>query len=626
MDKTREVSFHTFLKAMRKGKNITLERLCRGICSVSMLGRIEAGERLPEKMIRDRFMERLGLPNDCFEDYLQPDEYALWQGRKALLLAVENGDCQKAESLITQYEQENRRQSNVVERQFYLVMKGLLMQYRNTPEDELRTLCENALRLTVPEAAYDKWEEQLLSLQEWNLLLDYIRFGGDIGRIEGAEDAYAYQKAAYELMMEKLLDAVTDVYGRVKIFPKAVYYYVMAQMAQPQKDWECERLLRFCRQAVAMLRVTGRMHYLYELLGLKEKLLTASGEEKLFDSELQELAEAREMKGVLVALYQKYKVPEKTQHCCYLYWQTDNESLGDVVRRRRRMLGLTQEQLCEGVCGVKTLRRLEQNKTKAQMPVVRGLLARLGLPFEYQRMQIIADNYEAVVLFREMQKATNAHDVERVEKLLQRLEQLIPMENIHNRQETKRTEAINRFEQGKLKREEYVERIQEALEYTIALKNIKNLREGYMTCNEIGCIYNIATCVDEKEAGMYFQPLWEMYRRYEEENDVEANISMYLFIMKGIASYLGNVGRYRESNEISDRAVEESLKSGRGHMLHDYIYNNCWNDMECQKRGTGTETACSGQAELQACIVLSRFWQEKYYEEHYRKKMAEWYD
>ena len=91
------------------------------------------------------------------------------------------------------------------------------------------------------------------------------------------------------------------------------------------------------------------------------------------------------------------------------------------------MLGMTQEELCKDICGVKTLRRLEQNKTRAQMPVVSGLLARLGLPFEYQRMQIIADNYEAAVLFREVQTAANAYDTERVEKLLQRLVGLIPM-------------------------------------------------------------------------------------------------------------------------------------------------------------------------------------------------------
>lgn len=623
MDKTQEVTFHTFLKAMRKGKKVTLDRLSKGICSASMLARIEAGERLPEKIVRDRFLERLGLTNDWYEDYLQPDEYVVWKSWKALLRAVENKDYKEADSLIEQYEQDNRHHSNVVERQFYLAMKGQLAQYRNVPEAELCMLYEKALRLTVPEVWYDKWRKQLFSLQEWNLLLEYIHFGGNIGKIEWEEDPYAYQKAAYELLLEGFQNLVKDVYGRVKIFPKAVYYYCMVQMKQPKEDWECEKLLRLCRQAIAMLRSTGRMYYLYELLEIKEKLFTAFEQGALFE---KEMTETKELKKVLSALYQKYHVSERTENCCYLYWQTDNDSIGDVIRKRRKLLGLTQKQLCEGICEPRTLQRLENNKTRAQMAVVRQLLERLGLPFEYQRMEIVSDNYEAVVLYREMNKAANAHEEDRVETLLQRLVPLISMQNIQNRQDIKRSEAINQLAQGKITREEYVEQMEEALGYTAASADMKNLQEGYLTCTEIGCIYNIATRMEEREAWQYFKPLWEIYNRYEEENDVEAHISMYLLVMKGIASHLGNVGRYRESNGISDRAIKESLKSGRVYMLHNYLYNKCWNDMECQKQRIPTETACGGQAGLQACILLSRFCQEKSYEAHYRRKMKEWYD
>lgn len=622
-DKTHEVTFHTFLKAMRKGKKVTLDRLSRGICSSSMLARIEAGERLPEKIVRDRFLERLGLTNDGYEDYLQPDEYALWKSRQNLLRAVENKDVKEADRLIVRYEQDSQNQSNVIERQFYLAMKGQLAQYRNAQEAELRLLYEKALGLTVPDVTYDKWKKQLFSVQEWNLLLEYIHFGGNIGRIEWEEAPYAYRKAAYELLLEEFQKAVTDVYGRVKIFPKAVYYYGTAQMKQPGADWECEKLLRLCRQAIAMLRSTGRMYYLYELLEMKEKLLAVSGQGTLLE---KEMAETKELKQVLSDLYQKYHVSERTENCCYLYWQTDNESIGNVIRKRRRLLGLTQKQLCKGICEPRTLQRLEMNKTRAQTAVVRKLLERLRLPVECQRMEIISDNYEAVVLYREMNRAANAHEEDKVEKLLQRLVPLLSMQNICNRQEIKRSEAINQLAQGKIGRKEYVEQIKEALEYTVALTDMKNLQNGYLTCVEIECIYNIMTRVEEGEAWQYFKPLWDTYNRYEEENDVEAHISMYLLVMKGIASHLGNAGRYQESNRISDRAIRESLKSGRVYMLHNYMYNKCWNDMECQKKGISAETACSGQAELQACILLSRFCQEKSYEAHYCRKMKEWYD
>lgn len=160
-EKTHEITFNTFLKAMRKGKKVSIARLSRGICSASMLARIEAGERLPEKIVRDRFLERLGLTNDGYEDYLQPDEYALWKSRQDLLRAVENKDVKEADRLIVRYEQNSQNQSNVIERQFYLAMKGQLAQYRNEQETELRSLYGKALGLTVPDVAYDKWRKQL---------------------------------------------------------------------------------------------------------------------------------------------------------------------------------------------------------------------------------------------------------------------------------------------------------------------------------------------------------------------------------------------------------------------------------------------------------------------------------
>ena len=76
-----KIYFHNFLTGMRTGKDITLEQLSLGLCTPAMLSFIEAGERQPDKLTRDRLTERLGFENDGFEDFLQPDEYEQWQDR-----------------------------------------------------------------------------------------------------------------------------------------------------------------------------------------------------------------------------------------------------------------------------------------------------------------------------------------------------------------------------------------------------------------------------------------------------------------------------------------------------------------------------------------------------------------
>lgn len=54
--------------------------------------------------------------------------------------------------------------------------------------------------------------------------------------------------------------------------------------------------------------------------------------------------------------------------------------LGEVVRQQRKMLGLSQEQLCEGLCVPMTLSRFETNRQTPSRDCVMAILQRLGLP------------------------------------------------------------------------------------------------------------------------------------------------------------------------------------------------------------------------------------------------------
>ena len=54
--------------------------------------------------------------------------------------------------------------------------------------------------------------------------------------------------------------------------------------------------------------------------------------------------------------------------------------LGEVIRQRRMELGLTQEQLCEGICEPMTISRFENGKQTPSRNRIIAILQRLGLP------------------------------------------------------------------------------------------------------------------------------------------------------------------------------------------------------------------------------------------------------
>ena len=672
MQRKEKIYFHNFLTGMRTGQNVTLEQLGWGLYSADMLSRIEAGERLPDKMTRDRLMERLGFEDDGFEDYLQPDEYDLWELRDRPVRAVDAGDVPEAERLLQLLEQEDTEE-NVVLRQLCLTMRAQLMQYRGASEEELREIFGEALSCTVPDIALGKWCGSLLAVQEWNLLAEYIRCGGDAGPVAGGEASDPYAVRAMEKLLEAVRASSKDVYSRAKICPKAAYYLCLEQLkAQPEPSAAvCRRLLQICAEAVEDLRSCMRMYWLCELLELMERILVMlaglslaeSGERATASFELawdrlrqktaqqQSMAEAaaysvedmaamgmpddaeslalltgqiRQWREVLTGLYREYGVSEHMENCCYLYSQTQNYRIGDVVRKRRRMLGMSVQELCQGICSEKTFRRLENNKMKTQRAIWRELFCRLGLSPECKRESVVTERHEVINMYRSAKDALNNRETEKVHRLLQQMKEALDEEIPANRQELKHMECLCRLHKQVISAEECAAGIKEALQYSVPLESIKRAKDGtdiYLTCAELECLYNIAMKSKDEAEELNIELLESIARQCMPEDSIHTYINVYELIMNGVASRLGDAGDYEKSTEISERVMRECLSARRMGMLASSLYNRLWNKMEEVKKGTSAEPGISAAQELQKCIQLARLCKRTFFEKFYYDKL-----
>ena len=667
-----KIYFHNFLTGMRTGKDITLEQLSLGLCTPAMLSLIEADKRQPDKLTRDRLTERLGFENDGFEDFLQPDEYEQWQNRDRLLRAVDAGDIPEAERLLELLEQEMAEDS-IVFRQFVLTMRAQLMQYKEASREELREAFGRAMSLTVPDVASGTWAGRLLAAQEWNLLLEYIRHGGDAGPVTEPEPSGTYTARALEKLLDALRGSSMDGYSYAKVYPKAAYFLCLELMKAPLDSALCRRILRISAEAVETLRSCQRMYWLYELLELMERVLgllaglvqpgpkepalvsfdrvwnqlggtaakpqspagtAASGPERpeawtlSEDSESLALltAQIREWRMLLAEIYREYGIPMNMENCCYLYSQTQNYCIGDVIRKRRRMLGLSVRELCEGICSEKTLRRLENNKTKSQRAVWSELFCRLGLSPEYQRESVVTGQRDVLLLYRASKDASNNYDTEETRRLLEHLKKLLPMDIPINRQELERKDCLNKLQKKEITAEECVIRLKKALQYTIPLESIKMAKDGpdiYLTCAELGCVYNIAMKSRDEAEEFNLDLLQSVTRQCIPEDSIHTFINMYELIMTGVASRLGDAGEYEKSTEISEKVMKECLLTHRMYMLQDCLYNRLWNQIEAAKKGTSAVPAIPIDRELQKCIQLARFCKETFYEAFYIQKTTE---
>ncbi len=665
-----KIYFHNFLTGMRTGKDITLEQLSLGLCTPAMLSLIEADKRQPDKLTRDRLTERLGFENDGFEDFLQPDEYEQWQNRDRLLRAVDAGDIPEAERLLELLEQEMAEDS-IVFRQFVLTMRAQLMQYKEASREELRETFGRAMSLTVPDVASGTWAGRLLAAQEWNLLLEYIRHGGDAGPVTEPEPSGTYTARALEKLLDALRGSSMDGYSYAKVYPKAAYFLCLELMKAPLDSALCRRILRISAEAVEILRSCQRMYWLYELLELMERVLgllaglvqpgpkepapvsfdrvwnqlggtaakpqspagtAASGPERpeawtlSEDSESLALltAQIREWRMLLAEIYQEYGIPMNMENCCYLYSQTQNYCIGDVIRKRRRMLSLSVRELCEGICSEKTLRRLENNKTKSQRAVWSELFCRLGLSPEYQRESVVTGQRDVLLMYRASGDTLNNHDTEETQRLLEQLKKLLPMDIPINRQELERKDCLNKLQKKEITAEECVIRLKKALQYTIPLESIKMAKDGpdiYLTCTELGCIYNTAMKSKDEAEEFNLDLLQSVTRQCIPDDSIDTFINMYELIMSGVASRLGSAGEYNKSTEISEKAMKKCLSARRMGTLHQFLYNRLWNRIESAKKSTSTALEIPITQELWKCIQLTNFCKETFHEKFYINKL-----
>ena len=595
--------FPSLIRKARGIQGITLEALCKDICSFSMMGRVEKGERFLSKELRDRILARLGVCSDGYENFLFREDYIVWKRQQQIVGAIERCDYQTAEKLLAYYDSaddigENEDEGRIG-RQFGLVMKAQIMKKRHEDPAVIAKMCEQAVKLTVSDIDQKSVNELCLSVQELDMILEYERYCHPERLASRCEEILTYIKSD-----------IFDTYCYAKIYPKVVYYLYIS-VDEVHRDWN--KLLQICNTGIEQLRTAGRMYYLWELLEIRKegmtRLLESVGDSKgevTKQSLVRVIETTTEWLDALDFVHNLCGTNRRMETSCYLYQQKEAYCVNDVVKRRREMLGLTKKKLCEGICSEKTIGRLEAGKTKPQMEIVKQLFERLNLSGEYQRWQIVTKDVRAFAVVDEMIRCSNNREFEKTEELLNELGQYMSMDNAINRQFVKRYEVNLKFGQRKITEEEAKEQLQRILGLTIPYELA--IKEGarYLTNVEIQCLLDIAVYMGKSSMNIVFSSLIELCRQLKNDDGISEHISAWEMIMTNIANVYGDIGDYNKSNEISLKVLRECIQCYRMGMLEMNLYILAWNHEQSGNNNSFTLHGYRSEDYLKRCIVLSQ--------------------
>lgn len=603
-----EINFHSFLNAMRQGIDVTLEQVCEGLCSVSMMKRIENGERLPEKQMRDRILARMGVSIEGYEDYLSAEEYERWAMRQKIVEHVERRNLAEARCCLEDYRMQGEQ--NAVTEQFCAAMELMILQLQDASPATCAKVVERGVKLTIPGVENGISEHMLLSEQELNLLTEFVWLREYQGVPEGE---FVWRCSQYRDILHYIEQSHLNKSCRAMIYPKVVYYLCEMILHKSRTEENIKLGLDACHQAIELLRDSEKLYYFIELVEVFEKLasemcgvLLKNGKEEETEQLKASLAEKVGWRDVIMDLYAEYEVNPYMTDFCYMYWEEESYCIGDVIRIRRQMFGMTKEQLCEGICSVKTLTRIEHKKVKTQMPIVRALFERLGLCAEYIRARVITNDYEVMQLAERCVKYENNYKVIEWESCLNELEQRLCMDIPQNKQVVKYSRYFLRLQKKELTKEEVREKIIKVIEYTIPFECVMKPGEKFLSREERTYIRNIGMLYAEAvKDNPYMRIIQEICEEDERKSNVRLHIGKYEFLMSGVVGYLGDIGEYEMSSELSRRLTTKSLVYRRSGVLARTLYNNLWNQYE----RLGQSFARDGHCEdiLRKCILLSAF-------------------
>ena len=607
--------FAKLLKNIRTEEKVSLDQLAMGFMSASQLTKIENGERPINKNIRDRLLERLGIAKELYENLLDLCDFEEWDYKKKILSAIQNKKIEDAYRLLKEYKA-HLRENDRINHQFILAMWGEVLKQEGASKEKIAECYRKAVILTIPDAEKVWSEKRPLSVLEMNLLLETIIYGNNMDYLHKCR-----------VLMEYIDTGYYDEIMKAKIYPKIVYYYLKKQILF-KEYWNVETQtenLKICEKAIDKLRDAGRTYYLVELLEIEIQILETMPEdavtEHLEKNETDKI-NARELISVIKNLYAEYEVPAYMQDCTYFYQQKWIFSMKDVLRTRRAMFGLTQEQLCEGICSVKSLRRAEKGQTDMQRETLKKLLNRLGLSGQMQWSRLITSDREVIRMAEELADYINDRKFSVASKQLESLKSRIDLDIPQNKQYFLEKQALLEFEQGKVTREEFVKMEKEALECTLCAENLYRKENVYLTEREIICISNSWKGMEGKEKRELIDLIFRLYDNYALNNGLSQAISMYEFIAESAVNELGNNGEHVRAEEIDRKSIKASLSCRRVWDIHYKIYDILWNEKKLMKKSGKRVSNNRMNTELKRCIIMSHYVKRYFYENVYKEKLS----
>lgn len=257
--------------------------------------------------------------------------------------------------------------------------------------------------------------------------------------------------------------------------------------------------------------------------------------------------------------------------------------IGTYIKKRREELKISQEELCEGLCAVSSLSRIENNQQDPSRNLTKNLLERLGLPLDRFLALWDQKGISAGALMREIRDdiiqyertaRTNRSDIaERIREKLAELEKVIAPDNRSAQQFLLAQQAIVGRPDGPYSPSEKLTIQLEAIRMTCPKFDPEDFRQGHYSMDETRLINQIARTYSQLGERKKATDMYDQLLKYVEKNDRElvGYATHFCLIAHNYALDLGISKRYADAIEIAEKGRCLCINRGSYQFLPGFL-------------------------------------------------------
>ena len=255
--------------------------------------------------------------------------------------------------------------------------------------------------------------------------------------------------------------------------------------------------------------------------------------------------------------------------------------MNKVVKLTRLALGMTQEELCEGICDVKVLSRSENGRQELKKANFRKLMGRMGRTTE-PIYAVCVDRDGRLREDREnMERAFKRYDYAAAERYLRRMQENAD-DNLLTRQYLARAEAVAEYRHKRIGAEEFERRVDQALRMTVpdyekyvygTDKVFPFVKEELLGLLSLGNAYRYLKQYEKRKQNRKAR-LGSLKAEYMLKPD---RLTMEITVQDALYHVYDKEGYLEDALQLIEDCIQKSKEIENGHMIAPLLVSKAYN-------------------------------------------------